>query len=211
MVRKDPNSFTEVYKNGVNSGYDITKARTYLDYAGRENIETLMKTPYFDRNGVAVTGYAVVPVTHGKGLRDSNTVEFYSGEHNMDYMSVEDKQLYDKDGNTVDENTARMEMGRFAAAGSEYPHVMEYEEWKPLRERNNKRLGLDEPTEEDYGRYLDAMERQMAERMTFVGQHKSFEDINHLRETTPEKMDAMYDEMAAYYEAHPEETGDFGE
>lgn len=212
MMRKDPNSFSEVYKRGVDAGYSITNARIYLDEEGKENVETNMSTPYVDRNGVDITGYAVVPVTHGKGLRDSNTVEFFSNGHNLDYMEdPADATLYDKSGNMVSTKDAREEMGRFAAAGSEYPHVMPYEEWLPLRECNAKRLGLDAPTEDDYNNYLDSMERQMLERIKFVGRNTTFEDIQSLRENTPSKIDDRYAEMDAYYAEHPEETGEFGE
>lgn len=212
MRRKDPNSFSEVYKRGVEAGYDITNARVYLDEKEQENVETVMSTPYVDRNGTAITGYAVVPVTHGMDLRDSNTVEFYSNGHNLDYMEdPADSVLYDKAGNTVNTKDARTEMGRFAAAGSEYPHVMPYEEWLPLRERNSRRLGLDAPTEADYDNYLDSMERQMLSRIKFVGRNTTFEDIQSLRENTPGKLDARYAEMDAYYAEHPEETGDYGE
>lgn len=213
MRRKDPNSFSEVYKRGVEAGYAITNARVYLDEQEQEQVETVMSTPYVDRNGVAITGYAVVPVTHGMGLRDSNTVEFYSNGHNLDYMEDSaDAVLYDKAGNTVNTKDARTEMGRFAAAGSEYPHVMPYEEWLPLRERNSRRLGLDAPTEADYDNYLDSMERQMLSRsIKFVGRNTTFDDIQSLRENTPGKLDARCAEMDAYYTAHPEETGDYGE
>ena len=212
MMTKDPNSFSEVYKRGVEAGYSITNARIYLDEEGKENVETNMSTPYVDRNGVDIKGYAVVPVTHGKGLRDSNTVEFFSDGHNLDYMEdPADATLYDKSGNMVSTKDAREEMGRFAAAGSEYPHVMPYEEWLPLRERNAKRLGLDAPTEDDYNNYLDSMERQMLERIKFVGRNTTFEDIQSLRENTPGKVDERYAEMDAYYAEHPEETGEFGE
>lgn len=212
MRRKDPNSFSEVYKRGVEAGYTITDARVYLDAEEKENVETKMSTPYVDRNGVAITGYAVVPVTNGRGLRDSNTVEFYSNGHNLDYMEdPADAVLYDKAGNIVNTKDARTEMGRFAAAGSEYPHVMPYEEWLSLRERNSRRLGLDAPTEADYDNYLDSMERQMLSRIKFVGRNTTFDDIQSLRENTPNRIDARYAEMDAYYAEHPEETGDYGE
>lgn len=213
MRRKDPNSFSEVYKRGVEAGYVITNARVYLDEKEQEQVETVMSTPYVDRNGTAITGYAVVPVTHGMGLRDSNTVEFYSNGHNLDYMEdPADAVLYDKAGNMFSTKDAREEMGRFAAAGSEYPHVMPYEEWLPLRERNSRRLGLDAPTDSDYDNYLDSMERQMLSRsIKFVGRNTTFDDIQSLRENTPGKLDARYNEMDAYYAEHPEETGDYGE
>lgn len=175
-----------IYTEGKRKGYEITSARTYLDGNGKENIETKMKTPYVDKNGSSVQGYAVVPIFHVKGLRYANTVEFYIDEHNVDYMNPKDAQMFDTKGNVVDLEKAREEMRQFAAAGSEYPHVASYNEWKALTDARCQRFKLDAPTAADYDVYLDGIQRQMASNdVTFVGQITSRSDLSMARATNP--------------------------
>lgn len=178
--------FQDIYKQGLDQGFEITNARTYLSN-GKQVVATDMSTPFFNVKGVPVTGHADIPVTHGRDLRESQSVEFFADGHNLDYESGENAKLFTKGGLTVDMEDARKAMGGFAAAGSEYPHVELYDDWKKLQEKNYERLKIEsEPTEADYERYLDMMERQlMSKNFQFVGQITSRNDLTIARQSMP--------------------------
>ena len=185
--------YETIYKNGINKGYSVTNARTYLSN-DTPVVATTLKTPYVNNNGVSVTGYADVPVTNGRGLRDSCSVEFFVDGHNLDYDEMQ--SLFTKDGGSVNLEDARKEMGQFAAAASEYSHVEMFDDWKQLQERNYKRFKIDdEPTEDDYERYLTNMEQQlMSSDFMFVGQITSRSDLNIARQSMP-SFGQMMDDM----------------
>lgn len=188
--------FQDVYKQGLDQGFEITNVRTYLSN-GKQVIATNMSTPFFNAKGIPVTGYADIPVTHGQDLRESQSVEFFADGHNLDYESGGNAKLFTKGGLVVDVEDARKAMGNFAAAGSKYPHVELYDDWKKLQEKNYERLKIDEePTEADYERYLDMMESQlMSKDFQFVGQITSRNDLTIARQSTP-SFSQMMDEMS---------------
>lgn len=199
--------YQKVYQSGKAMGYQISKVRDYPDDTGRLNTEIHMVTPYFDKNDMPITGYAVVPITHERGdvIRDANTVEFYSGGHNMDYMEQNDAVMHDRDGNVVDMNVKREEMRQFAGAASEYPHVASWSEYQVLQERNLQRLHIDEEVKpSDYANYLDKKTREMRSGIEFIGENSTREDVARLHDSvrmdndiSDETLDAMardYDE-----------------
>ena len=58
----------------------------------------------------------------------------------------------DKNGNDIPYLEALDNMGMFASASSEYPHVSSYDEYITLKKPINERLGLPEPNEDDYNK-----------------------------------------------------------
>lgn len=173
------NLVKEVYNSGVKKGYSITDTKNYIDSLGKECVQAHVLTPYVDASGNFITGYALTPVAHGKGIRASNSVSFYVGEHNMDYMDAKDAKLFTKAGESVDFEEARNEMAQFTGAASEYPHVMCFEEWKQLSDARCKRFGLGETNPADYENvYLPKVEREMASGdVKYVGKIASRNDL----------------------------------
>ena len=209
---KYQNVYENVYKKGLNAGFQVTKVRDYPDDRGRLNSEIYMNTPYFDSKGNAITGYAVVPITHDKNaLRDANTVEFYADGHNMDYMQENDGYvetdgyMYDSHGNIVVNKIVQREqlrelMGQFAAAASEYPHVASWDEYKTLQERTYKRLKIDdEVTQSDYAKYLDKKQGELRQGIKHIGENSTKLDVARLYDSVREDndiSDEVLDDMA---------------
>lgn len=176
--------YQDVYKKGVDMGYQVTKVRDYADdNSGRLNSEIHMQTPYFNKDHEPITGYAVVLITHERGdvLRNANTVEFWTKGNNMDYMSEDETTMYDANGNIVDMNKEREVMRQFAAAASEYPHVATWDEYKLLQERNLKRLHMDaDVTQADYATYLDKKLHEMRQGIGFIGENNTKLDVANM-------------------------------
>lgn len=195
--------YQDVYKNGVNMGYQVTSVRDYADnHSGRLNSEIQMQTPYFNKDKEPITGYAVVPITHERGdvLRDANTVEFWTKDNNMDYMSESETTMYDAKGNVVDMKNEREVMRQFAAAASEYPHVATWDEYKPLQERNLARLHMDaDVTQADYAEYLNKKLHEMRQGIEFIGKNSTKLDVARLYDSVREDndiSDEVLDDMA---------------
>lgn len=185
--------YQDVYKNGVNMGYQVTSVRDYADdNSGRLNSEIHMQTPYFNKDKEPITGYAVVPITHGRGdaLRDANTVEFWTKGNNMDYMPESEITMYDAKGNVVDMKNEREVMRQFAAAASEYPHVATWDEYRPLQERNLARLHMDtNVTQADYAEYLNKKLHEMRQDIEFIGKNSTKLDVVRLYDSVREDND----------------------
>lgn len=195
--------YQDVYKNGVNMGYQVTSVRDYADnHSGRLNSEIQMQTPYFNKDKEPITGYAVVPITHERGdvLRDANTVEFWTKDNNMDYMPESETTMYDAKGNVVDMKNEREVMRQFAAAASEYPHVATWDEYKPLQERNLARLHMDaDVTQADYAEYLNKKLHEMRQGIEFIGKNSTKLDVARLYDSVREDndiSDEVLDDMA---------------
>lgn len=195
--------YQDVYKNGVNMGYQVTSVRDYVDNnSGRLNSEIHMQTPYFNKDKEPITGYAVVPITHGRGdaLRDANTVEFWTKGNNMDYMSESEITMYDAKGNVVDMKNEREVMRQFAVAASEYPHVATWDEYKPLQERNLARLHMNaDVTQADYAEYLNKKLHEMRQGIEFIGKNSTKLDVASLYDSVREDYDIsddVLDDMA---------------
>lgn len=195
--------YQDVYKNGVNMGYQVTSVRNYADnHSGRLNSEIYMQTPYFNKDKEPITGYAVVPITHERGavLRDANTVEFWTKGNNMDYMPEDETTMYDVKGNVVDMKNEREVMRQFAAAASEYPHVATWDEYKPLQERNLARLHMDsDVTQADYSEYLNKKLHEMRQGIEFIGENSTKLDVARLYDSVRadhDISDEVLDDMA---------------
>lgn len=195
--------YQDVYKNGVNMGYQVTSVRDYVDNnSGRLNSEIHMQTPYFNKDKEPITGYAVVPITHGRGdaLRDANTVEFWTKGNNMDYMPESEITMYDAKGNVVDMKNEREVMRQFAAAASEYPHVATWDEYRPLQERNLARLHMDtNVTQADYAEYLNKKLHEMRQGIEFIGKNSTKLNVVRLYDSVREDhdiSDEVLDDMA---------------
>lgn len=186
------NSYDDVYEQGVAKGYEISSVRTASIDAGQrdvlgygESAVISMKTPYFDSKGSAVTGLASVPLLKD-AERQSNTVEFLVNGYNMDYILGGDRKLYTNTGAQVNVEQARQEMGQFAAAGSNYPHVSFFEEWKAEQDRKNNEIGLERVSGADvplYLVYLDYMANKMNNGQRFVGDIQTINDFGKAQES----------------------------
>ena len=186
------NSYDDVYEQGVAKGYEISSVRTASIDAGQrdvlgygESAVISMKTPYFDSKGSAVTGLASVPLVKD-AERQSNTVEFLVNGYNMDYILGGDRKLYTNTGSQVNVEQARQEMGQFAAAGSNYPHVSFFEEWKAEQDRKNNEIGLESVPGADvslYLVYLDYMANKMNNGQRFVGDIQTINDFGKAQES----------------------------
>ena len=186
------NSYDDVYEQGVAKGYEISSVRTASIDAGQrdvlgygESAVISMKTPYFDSKGSAVTGLASVPLLKD-AERQSNTVEFLVNGYNMDYILGGDRKLYTNTGAQVNVEQARQEMGQFAAAGSNYPHVSFFEEWKAEQDRKNNEIGLESVPGADvplYLVYLDYMANKMNNGQRFVGDIQTINDFGKAQES----------------------------
>lgn len=191
--------YRKVFEDGRAKGFDVTHARQYYNNGDEKlaNVETFMKTPY-QFSGRDVTGYAVVPLYDG---REANTIEFYIGDRNLeDLTGGFSYVLYNKETESlVNCHDAAEEMGQFASAASEYPHVFTYDEYCAAREPINKRMHLDPPDEEAYMTYINNVERQLMSRdIKFVGQIQSRDQIHDAYMTMPsvqEEMDEVYGDM----------------
>lgn len=187
--------YQDIYKQGLSQGFHVNDVKTYI-CNDKYVVSMELATPFVSRDGSSVFGHAEIPVTHGKGLRDVNTVEFFDiNGHNLDYMDDDYKHVCTKDGKSVSMETARKTMGQFASAASEYPYVHLFDEWKKLQERNHIRLRIPgEPTEADYNNYLDHVERQMIHKdVTFIGPIDCRTKLHIARESMPSFSEFMDD------------------
>ena len=170
--------YERAYQEGLDQGFSVKSVRQYsVPETGKRYLEIRMGTPY-QAFGSELEGYGVVHLDnkHIDGHRDVDTLEFYlENGANVEDVNEEtggsrDAILVDDNGQIPEQEAARV-MGRFAAAASEYPHVMQYPEFLDFRKEVNQRMGLDAPTVQDYSTYLDHMREQMRSGdVTFIGE-----------------------------------------
>lgn len=193
--------YKEIFESGTKEGFNVTMARQYYqtDYRTQEPdptrpmLEQMMETPYLYKDN-PVFGYTVTDLSakqsavRGENLRPTITHEFHILDdqgtlHNVDDYIKSGETFKDK--NTADDVTlsqAMDHMGKFASAASEYPHVFEYNEYMATRSYMNGRLGLAEPTPDDYSNYLDSVTKQLEQRIPFVGAVTKPSDMANFRE-----------------------------
>ena len=205
-----PSDYKDISKQYEEKGFDIPFARSYLvkqDGKNVENIEMHVKLPY-THNGQEVWGYAVVDCNEqnrvNKNLRQYNTCEIWLGEPDKGGRNIEDvypnthrnMTLTDASGKSVDIDTFRLsdEVGIYAAASSNYPHVCTWKEYEELKTPSNARLGLGPVTEEGYMRYLDNC-RGLMRDCKFIGDVRTPDGIDERSLDTPSSQ-AFLDEMA---------------
>lgn len=189
------NDYATIYNDGVDKGFDVTSVTSHYNAKGKEEMVMHMTTPY-TCNDKPVYGYAIVSTDSAykldNGCRNYNTCEFYDGDPSNNARNLEDVypdgfMVKDKNGNDISYMEALDNMGMFASASSEYPHVSSYDEYITLKKPINERLGLPEPNEDDYNKYLNNCEGLMstANGAKFIGDVKTVQDINKCRENTP--------------------------
>lgn len=188
---KEKAEYQKEFESGTQDGFRVTMARQYypLDYRTQEpdptrpQLEQTMETPFVFHDQ-PVIGYTITDLSaknspvKGEGLRPTITHEFYiqpsdrPEPKNIDDVIQPNEKYVFTDKNTgadVSLNEARDRMGKFASAASEYPHVFTPDEYMETRSYLNGRLGLDMPTSDDYAQYLGNVDRQLEQRITFVG------------------------------------------
>ena len=184
-------NYAKIYKQGIADGFSVIDARHYYvkeaDSYMRPDLEQMLATPWVCDN-VPVFGYTVTNVDAKRerecGYRETNLHEFWIYDtqkgcpRNLDDVHPEGYTLQDATGKPVDMDSARNRMGDFAAAASNYPHVFMASEYAESRNYLNARMGLPEVTAKDYAIYLDSMERQLQDRITFTGKITKMSDIH---------------------------------
>ena len=147
--------YKKVYDEGLRKGFLVNKIVSY-SVDGSEQARVIMTTP-FTRDGDAVSGSAMVKLEHvGRDeIRDFHSCAFHVNGHNVFksdsvIFKIGDKEYsYDK---------AVELMGQFAAASTEYPHVMTEEEYHLF-------IGKDA----DYVEYLDTCISEMKDGREYIG------------------------------------------
>lgn len=195
-----PSDYKDISKQYEEKGFDIPFVRSYVvkhDGKDVENIEMHVKLPY-THNGQEVWGYAVVDCDErnrlNDNLREYNTCEIWLGEPDRGGRNIEDvypdnhrnMTLIDASGKSVDMDTFRLsdEVGIYAAASSNYPHVCTWKEYEELKTPSNARLGLEPPTEDGYMKYLDNC-RGLMRDCKFIGDVRTLNGIDERSMGTP--------------------------
>lgn len=205
-VRKT--AYRQVYQEGLQSGFDITNARQYYREGDgtQPRLEQTMSTPwtYHGQPVIGFTDTDLRDVNADKdGIRRTDTREFYVADQygratNLDdLLRPGDEGLKDRRGNSVSLQDAQDQMGRFAGAASEYPHVFLHDEYIESRSYLNARFGMDRPTTADYNVYLESVEKQLASRdFTFTGRITRPSQMHIAYESTPD-FQSSYAEWSA--------------
>lgn len=192
-----PSDYSEIVKQYEEKGMTIPFVRSYLGSSGKENIEMHIKLPY-KCDGGDVWGYSVVSCDAkdevNKYLRGYNTCEVYIGEPDRGGRNIEDvypnthKNLLftDDSGKTINMDTMKLsdEIGIYAAAASNYPHVMTWDEFNELKTPSNEKFGIESPTEEHYESYLNNCASLMRDAK-FIGEVTTPIGVDERRMSTP--------------------------
>ena len=194
--------YQEIFEKGTQAGFYILMANQYFGANAstgqidpqRPQLEQTMTTPYTFRDQ-PVIGYTVTDLSsknspvRGESLRPTVTHEFYvmpEGREepmNVDAIIESGEKFTDKNtGKSVSIPDAMKEMGEFASAASEYPHVFTPDEYMEARSYMNGRLGLPMPTADDYVDYLNNMSAQLEQRIPIVGAVTKPADMVRFRE-----------------------------
>lgn len=196
--------FRKTYQDGKQNGFAVTDARQYYENDNEKDVrvETWIQTPYFFE-GEPVKAYGVVNIESwdlNRG-RTSNTLEFWQNGRNLEDVmeqsfGTREVQLQDANGKDLDMKDAYQQIGDFAKAASEYPHVFLYDEYVASRTPINERLKLDAPNEAMYEKYLESVERQMESGdVEFVGQMTNPSSLHMAYTSMPSVQAEMQEEM----------------
>lgn len=204
-ARKRP--WQEAYEEGISNGFSVTHVREYRNESGDHFAEMEVRTPYVQK-GVdsPILGYGTVSLS---GERRVGDLELYLPSNGPDPVgptrgrNLEDVlsetggslDLSRVDGGFVSGLDATREMSTFMSAATTYPHVSLYPEFEDLRKPVNKRLGLPDPTPEDYRTYLDRISSQMRSGdMQFIGNITCAKDLYLAQASAPAtKAEADFD------------------
>lgn len=199
--------YEQIFDSLSDQGFSVSDVReTVFETSGTHNVETWVNTPY-TYEGMPVKGFCYVPVgtpferhinNTTEGIRDYNTQELWVGRENMEDIlakrglgSVHDVILQDKDGNEVKGVDALENVGKFASAASEYPHVFQYGEYMEVRTAISEKRGLPMPDEEGYNSYIESVVKQMESGdVRFVGKVNTISDAYMCLMDTPGFEDA---------------------
>lgn len=197
-----PTNYEQTMKSGDDIGIDITHVRSYLNHKQKENIEMHIKLPY-KYNEKNVWAYVVVDCdeTHklNDNLRAYNTCEIWTDEPGtLGSTILSQNEIYDdlykenEDGTKeqIDGRFICDEIGVFASAASNYPHVCTYDEYITLKTPSNQMLQIDAPNEEDYYKYIDKCINLM-KHSRFIGKIKKPDQAEMLKMDTPSSRELL--------------------
>lgn len=196
-----PISHADTYRADQKEGFEVEHMRTHnYVQTGESYLEVTSKTPYVC-DGKTVHGFAVIDMISNGNCKDTprpyydcemyidaDGVRQYMDEmcNNSDFKISQRKE----DGTLVDIDyqSACDRIGKFASNASHLQYVMEYDEFKEIKEDINKRFvsqgfEINETMEELYGKYLGHQKRFMRSKSCdhiapYVGKY-----------TTPESVD----------------------
>lgn len=207
--RSAPMSHSDMAKQyrdaGRKAGFHVDSVETYPDENDSRKVRTFDRiwfdTPYKTERGARVMGSAHVPSTPSSASvksdwREVTDVEMWTvDENNTPMRNLED--VYEEEYGTRDwhvyHNGKALPMDRvvsdvkpFVSASAELPHVMMFDEYMRLTERNFDKLKLGPVPADSYQKYLDSCEQQLLHKdIEFIGKVTKISDLHIAEETDP--------------------------
>lgn len=184
----------KTFEQGERDGFDVLYIRENVHHEGKQphHAEVVMQTPY-TYQGEPLLGYGIVELaqTPKDELRFATNMELWTTNESKGLVrnvaDIADEKTGSRDytveqnGQEVKSSDAFGRMGNFAAAASEYPHVMTMDEYLDVTKERNERLHIGDPTLDDYEKYIMSMQRQMRDPdIKMIGAVRKPEDCTQI-------------------------------
>lgn len=201
---------SEFYKDQTDKGFYVMSVRSSISDIRHEMDYMEIETPY-SYQGRSVFAKTSVDCESARDTihREYSCELYVLGENALDEpRNIEDVSgmsagkcladhvvLQDREGNSVPYLEALDAVGLYSAAASGHPHVMSYDECKPIYDKSHEKINalfanigepVQELTENTYLSYLDKCEAEMKKAPGFyIGEITSPEDVKSMYLTVP--------------------------
>lgn len=201
---------SEFYRDQTDKGFHVASVRSSISGIRHEMDHMEIETPYSYQGRSVFAKTSVDCESAGDTIHREYSCELYViGENALDKpRNIEDASgmsagkciadqvvLQDREGNSVPYLEALDAVGLYSAAASGHPHVMSYDECKPIYDKSHEKINaifanmgepIQELSEDVYLAYLDKCEAEMKTASgLYIGEITSPEDVKSMRLTVP--------------------------